>query len=450
MADLISQSIVDLAARDELERQRKIKAAWENYDGIDTLPLTPAEDGDDNVRLNYGKLIVNKSVTWLFGADRGLGFSITNPDSDDSDENAEDELGKLWPQEERAVALQQMGVNGGVAGHNFVKLMAPDPAAITPKPRVIVLDPANMTVIWDQEDIGRVLEFRYQWNAIDTDTGKPYARRQRTIRIDNTERWIIVDERADEDSLDWTPITDEFEWAYDWCPIHHNQNLPAPNEFYGASDLEPDVLALIQALQAIAGYSRKLTRHRGHPLPYVTGEQAERIESLNVALGRLLVIPDPNANVGQLDAMTLDAVLDLYRELKIALFEVSRTPATAFGSSMSNIAEETVELSFAPAVEKTWDKRLTYGPMLTSLTSHVLELGGITERRPQPQWTEIVPRSSKSEAEALQRDLDMGIVSKATVAQKRGYDWDTEKGRIEDDRAESATRDPLANFLNAN
>lgn len=425
----VSQAVAEAAAKQEQERQADLLLKWEAYLGTDPLPLPVADDGtDDNIRLNYAKLIVNKGVSWLFGADRGLAFSVAD------NNKASDTLLELWPMEQRAVALHQLGVNGGVCGHTFVRLM--DKTDTNPLPRVVVLDPSNMTVFWDQEDIENVLEYRYQWNAIDPATGDAYVRRQRTINGGTT--WRIVDEKSAKDATSFDLLGEET-WPRPWSPIFECQNLPAPNEFYGASDLEGDVLALVTAIEFVGGYARKLVRHRGHPLPYIIGEEKDRLENLNVSLGRLLVIPEATASVGQLQSADLGTTMTLYDTLKQALYEVSRVPATAFGTSMSNIAEETVELSFAPAVEKTWDKRLTYGPMLSDLAGRILELGGLSDLLPMPEWTPVVPRSAKSEATALEADLRMGLVSKATASNKRGYDWKVEEAKMREERDANAS-----------
>lgn len=440
MADLVTDSRTAASADGEIERLQRIGDAWSAYNGTNPLPVKLAADGtDDNVRINLARAIVDKSVSWLFGADRSLAFAI-DAGTDEASLKAQNTLGELWPEAARASCLHQCGVNGAVTGHVFLRLIA------EPEVRVIVLDPSNMTVFWDQEDISRVLEYRYEWTAFDTKDATNYVRRQSIVRDETAGTWTITDSESRGNGDVWKTIGEET-WPHDWAPIFDCQNLPAPNEYYGAADLEREVLDLLNSMQFVVGYARKLIRHKGHPLPYVIGESAERIAELDVALGRMLAIPNANATIGQLQAGDLGATLDLYALLREALHETTRTPAIAFGTSMANVAEETVELAFAPAVEKTWDKRITYGPMLTDLAGRILELGGIPDLKPSPQWSQVVPRSAKSEAEALERDLRMGIVSKETASRRRGYEWEIEKSRMADEGEASA--ESLARAFNA-
>lgn len=438
MADLVAGSIQALVAESEADRLIRIHNAWMHYQGLNELPLTEGADGvDDNVRINLARKIVNKGVSWLFGADRTLKFAITTAEGA-ADEDAQKELDRLWPLAQRATQLHQLGVNGGISGHCFIRIMEVDPATNNDVPvRIVVWDPSNVTVKYSQDDIDLVLEYANTWTAIDEE-GEPFAKRQRIVLDENGTSWSIVDEESRDEGESWVE-TLTTPWPNPWAPVFHCQNLPAPNEFWGAADLEQDILALIDAIVWVAGYARKLIRHRGHPLPYIIGEEAKKIAELNVALGRLLIVPNSEANIGQLQSADLGATLDFYNLLVAALCDTTSMPAHTFGMSIANVAEDTMELTFAPAVEKTWDKRITYGPMLASLTARILEVGAGREGLiSTPQWTPVVPRSAKSEGEALERDLRMGIVSKETASGKRGYEWSVELDRISEETAAAA------------
>jgi hypothetical protein len=420
----------------EFERLRRIDAAWSAYNGTNVLPVKVGTDGtDDNVRVNLARTIVDKSVSWLFGADRALALA-----ADDEGDTAR--LDELWPINDRASVLAQAGVNGAVTGHVFLRLIE------APEIRVVVLDPSNMEVTWDADDFEHVTEFRYEWTTLDDDDdgdGNLVARRQTFTEAEGGGSWEIVDYESKASGDNWRETARDT-WAHSFAPIFHCQNLPAPNEFWGQSDLEREVLELLDSMQFVLGYARKLLRHKGHPLPYVTGESADRIAELDAGIGRLLVLPNTDAKVGQLTSGDLGAALELYATLREALHETTRTPAIAFGTSMANVAEETVELAFAPAVEKTWDKRITYGPMISDLAGRILELANLPDRSPSPQWTPVVPRSAKSEAEALERDLRLGLVSRETAARKRGYEWSVELERMNEERR--ATEEQLAQAFN--
>jgi hypothetical protein len=102
-----------------------------------------------------------------------------------------------------------------------------------------------------------------------------------------------------------------------------------------------------------------------------------------------------------------------------------------------------VELAYSSAVELTWDKRITYGPMLQELATRLLEMSDQEGLEPMPQWGEIIPRSEGAQVRTLEADRRMRVVSRQTVAERRGYDWKVEEGRLEEEAeaaAEAAER----------
>lgn len=420
----VQQSVMSRVVEEEWERVRRLQRAWAHYYGDAPRACKPTTDGeDDSVRMNLAATIVDKGASWLFGADHALQFAV------EGDTTADDRLNEAWPVHRRALTLHQLAVNGGVTGHAFARLHE--------DARVTVLDPSNMDVKWHEDDVEHVLEFIHTWATVDRTTMKPVARRQRFVEQSPGALWMIVDEQSADEGDSWTEI-DSTAWRHGFPPVFACQNLPAPNEYWGRADLEPDVLDLIEAIEGVASNMRRIVRLFGHPRPYVTGQQADEVRSVAAAVGRMLTFPNQDAKVGQLEMNgDLASSLALYQKLREALCDVARTPAVAFGAtSLTNVAEETVELLFAPAVEKTWDKRLTYGPMLTDLTAAILDLaGGASGVTPAPQWPTVVPRSQKSESDQLESDQRMGIVSKQTLAELRGYDWEEEQQRMKDERS---------------
>jgi hypothetical protein len=69
----------------------------------------------------------------------------------------------------------------------------------------------------------------------------------------------------------------------------------------------------------------------------------------------------------------------------------------------------------------------------------MLEMGGNYDESVEPIrviWQDPLPSNEKEEIEALSKDVEIGLVSKQTASQKRGYDWSTEQGRIEQEQAD--------------
>ena len=162
------------------------------------------------------------------------------------------------------------------------------------------------------------------------------------------------------------------------------------------------MLDLIRAVEVLASGMRKIVRHFGHPVPYVIGETAKNLSSVNVALGQLLAVPNKDAKIGQLEMTSeLSAIITLYRELRQALHEITRIPEVATGKLENAGALSGVALSilYGPAIELGSELRLSYGPMLANLAARILELGGQRNRIVTPQWPNITPEDRQAGVE---------------------------------------------------
>jgi len=421
----VEASVQQDAIEAEHMRQRRIKRAWDAYYGQGTPLLDRAQDGeDDNVRLGLATTIVNKGVSLLLGTE-DLPLQIVG----DDEGTALDRLNEGWPVGQRSLALHQAAVNGGVSGQAVLR-MHRNPL------RVVVVDPATFEAEWDQDDIETVLEYRIQWTALG-DLGEPYARRTRFLPGDT---WLIVDERSTHGDV-WDEIGREV-WPFAWGPIFECQNLPAPNEYWGMADLEADVLDLIDAIDRVASRMARIIRLLGYPVPYITGESEDRVRMLDMRAGRLLTVPNQEAKVGQLELKAdLTASVTMFDRLRAALHEKARIPEVASGKlenagSLSGVA---LKVLYGPAVELNGTKHLTYGPMFRTLVSRCLEvLGQGKEREVTIPWPPVVPHDDQAALSTDESELRMGIVSKRTVAERRGYDWQDEQERIDEEREAAA------------
>ena len=82
---MVSDTIVQEAVMAQQERLLRIQQAWLAYYGKLPKPLKvkPGQQ-DDNIRLSYGRLIVDKGVSFLFGdeldMDANSGTSVEDAD----------------------------------------------------------------------------------------------------------------------------------------------------------------------------------------------------------------------------------------------------------------------------------------------------------------------------------------------------------------------------------
>lgn len=446
--------VAEMAETEEAERLERYRRAWAAYDGEAPRPLVvEGDEPDDNVRLDKAAVIVDKGVSFLAGKG-GVTFQLEAPDAEEdkvdpaAKEDAEAAKARLaeveakldgvWPAERRILDFQKLATNGGVCGHFWLRLYEEAEDRV----RVSILDPANCMAVWNEDDVDILERYLVQWTTVDQDEesltyGLGVVRRKRFEPDDarNPTSWTIYDEEHDDETSEWTVI-DKTAWSHAYPPVIDGQNLPAPNTYYGRSDLEPAILDLLEQLESVASDMRRMVRLLGHPIPVVIGEQASNLQDIDVAVGALLAIPNKDAELTQLQIAELTSSLELYRELKTEFMEATRIPKVALGETENAgpVAAVALEVEYEPLIEKTETKRLTYGPALVKAGNCILDLLGLAGWTVSLGWPKLLPTDTAAEALADESEQRMGIVSKQTLAEKRGYDWSLESQRLEEEK----------------
>lgn len=419
--DHVGPMLAQLEDKERADRLQRFHRAWLAYQGDAPTPFSKGSQAAvDNVRLNFNRQIVDKGVAFLFG--KPLHFAL-GKEGDADAEKLQGELAAFWQASGGRPTFRKLGKNGAITGHAWVKLQPAEPY-----PRVIVLDPSNVEVIFDDEDIDRVLEYRLEWIARDKSTGRITVRRQRFIREET--RWEIVEEVSEESGAYFREI-ERKPWAYEWAPIFGCQNLEAPNEFWGRADLEPDVLDLIEAMEKVASDMKRVVRLYGHPRPWVSGANLDEVDA---SIDSILRLP-AGAAIGQLElGASLEGPLRYWQELKGVLHELTREPEVASGKveNIGNLSGVALEILYQPKIEKNEEKRDSYGELLRDVSQRGLELMGHgPEHRPSINWPEVLPADPQREMAALDTAETLGVVSKQTVAERLGFDYEQERRRIE-------------------
>ena len=311
---VIGDMLRSQAAYEEIQRANRMRLAWEAYDGRMPKPLKSTRSdpqAKDNVLLNFTRVIVDKGVSFLFGQD--VDFEITS----DGEETAEDSpeeayLRDVWDTNHRMTTLQKLALNGAVCGHTFAKIL--DRRARHLPPRIVVLDPATVVPTHDPDDIETVTAYRIQYPAMDAATGKPVTVRQ-LIDQDGA-RWHITDQRSEPDSSTWVTVG-ETVWPYSWSPVHDCQNLPAPNAYWGTSDLEEDILAINGAMSFVASNLSRILRIHAHPKTWGSGFTADK---LNIGIDETIILPSADSKLANLEMTNdLSGWIEYYKRLKDAL-----------------------------------------------------------------------------------------------------------------------------------
>lgn len=410
--------LIELHEDAERARARDIHRAWDVYEGAKKRePLDPRRDSDE-IRLNLAGLIVDAGVDFLFGQDLAVDLDDTPERSD-----IEDWLAAAWGHR-MMLTLQAAATHGAVSGHAVARIIPVDGAdPRTTPPRVVALDPANYSAIWDPADIGTLWAQVIRWETVDA-RGKHVAHRQVLEPAGNV--WIITEqESGDATSGRWV-TTGEVAWPHAWSPIVDTQNLPAPGRYYGRPDLTADVLDTQDAVNASLSRTSRKDRLQNQRLLVAKGFDAE--ESGLTDGVDLVQLPDEDSELTAVDAATgqVRDSLELYRTVKAALHEISRVPEIAAGrlDNIGNLSGLALQILYGPLIRKTETKRRTYGALVSEVSARLLEIAGYgdaADQRVALRWPAVLPTDDEAEARTAQLRQDAGVSVGTTLAEM-GYD----------------------------
>ena len=459
----ITELMMRLVEQEEMLRLQRFAKARLAYDGQLLDPLLPTKGdpkGRDNVKLNFSRLVVDIGVDFLFGV--GLDFGkeqeedATDEDTDVKPKTAPEDqwLEDAWGYNSKQLLLTDAGINGGICGHSFIRMAKPTDQT-KGFPRLIVIDPATVTPFHELDDYDDIFAWKIQWNTVDARKGKPAVRRQMITRNDQRTAWEIVDEVAVGMSITgernrwWTfsQIASKWErigsevWPYSWSPVFHCKNLPAPNCFWGTSDLEPDIVDTNDSVNFVLSNMKRIIRNHAHPQPVGHGFNATQV---TFGDGGIIGIPTKDGKLEYLEMKgDLSSSLELYARLKEAYHEMSRVPEIATGKvdgigALSGVA---LKLLYGPFAAKTRTKQNLYGHMLSQINARMLELAGKGEDTViENRFGNIIPIDDKESAETATIEEQLGV-SRDTLLEKLGYDPFTERKKKEKEQAAQDARD---------
>lgn len=442
--ETVAPMILEQANREDAQRLIWIQQAWTAYTGQLTKPLKVAPTGpDDNIRINYCRSVVDKSVSFLFGKevdiDANEGTSIQSADNGSAENPTDRLLDAIWQANKQHLTLHRLAVNGSVCGMAAIKIVPG-----TPYPRFIVLDPATVTVALDPEDWEHILEWCIQWTAINPRTQKPVIYRQLFTLSENEAYWTMLNQQSSPDNKMWFNTSAPEVWPYPWAPIVACQNLPAPNEWWGISDLTEDIVEMQNGINMLMSDASRILRIHAHPTTWGTGFKGG---DLKRNIDGVLSLP-PGATLQNLEMVSdLQALDTILTRIKDAFWCTTRTPEIATGNvaNIGQISGVALEILYQPLIEKTNTKRLLYGHLIEELSQHALELaGGPKNAEITIHWPDILPIDDLQTAQTSLIYEQLGV-SQQTILSRLGFDPEEEKAHREEESA-SAGENALQQF----
>lgn len=437
----------------DADRKRQIKDAWCAYRGDLPKPLkVSADQPDDNVLSNRCEPIVNKGVSFLFGQTLKIEC------------REQDFLDGLWgDDDERMTCLSETGINGGVCGQVFLKLIPAQ--GLMRFPRIVVMDPQIIRAVTPPDDCRLVLAYVIEYPGTND-----YQRKQVIARVDPDnaagiagrydldDTWTITDYMRKGQAGAWYQVGEQEVWPYPFAPIFSSQNLPNPNEFWGTPDITPDLIEQNKVLNFVQSNTSRIIKFHAHPKTYATGLAASQI---NIGVDDLICLPSPDAKLANLEMHSdLASSLNFIANIRSDMDEQSRVPAVALGRlaelPKGNISGVALQLLFQPLIEKTVQKQRLYGCLIREISRAALVVGGLLsldeyENYPvELHWQNLLPVDDLAAAQTGLFLKQLGV-SQATILQQLGYNPDDEASkRSMEDTPKPSAQPPLQGFMQGN
>lgn len=412
-------------AAEDAARLEEWRRAWDAYFGVfrPSLANRPGSKTDDNVAINYIRLIVDKAVAALFGQpfqfELGGGESVRTPAEAWLDACLEANGGRLlW---------QKLAINGAVCGHAFLKI-APNGGAY---PRLVVVSPEYVRVTFEPDDIATVVRYVIQYTTPGANN-KPVEVRQTIERDGNG--WAVTDEMSVGGGA-WQ-VQQAIQWPWPWPPIIDCQNMPSPNEYYGIADAEMDVLRLNEAINFVLSNIQRIIRYHAHPKTWGTGFSAS---ALRVGADETIALP-PGSTLQNLEMQSdLASSLAHLDRLKQALHEVAQVPEVALGKldNVGALSGVALRILYQPLLDRTEVKRQTYGALIVELFRRLLDMAGFGANNiVSLHWPDILPDNSTERIQQALLLKQLGV-SADTLLRELGYDPDAEAEKRQVEEAQT-------------
>jgi len=401
----------------EVTQQRDYRTGRQKRQ-LKIVPFQP----DDNIVMNFTGLVIDRSVSMLFG--KGI-------DTQFDTDAAQKYIDMVLEANRQELLLHNMGLTGGEAGTFYVKIV---PDGLVYKgvvyPRLIVLDPMLMTIETEPNDKEKVTAYRIVY--IVKENGKEVIRQELT-RLDNLS-WVIESGIIENDKF---KIDKTLTWEYPFPPIIHGQNLPNIESPYGDPDVTQDVVELQDRLNLTSSNISKILRLHAHPILVGKGMAAGSNSAVDIEPGKLIKVgteQDVHSVEMQSDLASSQQYLTTMRQ---ALFDVTRTvDISSMSDKLGALTNFGLKVLYQDAIAKNATKQALYGEVLEELFRRLLILNNMPEEHGIIVWPDVLPVNDTEEMTALKTELELGLVSKETVSTERGRDFEQEKEKMASEKSQ--------------
>jgi len=458
--------------RKEDARRKGFATKWNYYNGKHKRFLKvkmAAGSIDDNVVVNFCGVLVDRTVSRLFGdPTRGelLTFDVEKksiveeraalhgegpeyePKSPGSDElKAHTTLNDVWARSGSLFKLlSRVGVFGAVTGHFAYKLMKEEEGI-----RVIVLDTDIFGILSRADDMDKVRAYKLEYEIQRRDPKDP---NERIVTVDfrqlivhgpafgGPEGWYLQDfinwRRKGDVLREWVPDSLLETWPF--CPIIDGQNLPHAQSIWGISDMQ-NVTSLNDEINFLLSNVNRIVRFHAHPRTIAIGVDPDSIVETAIEQFWTIAATPDQVSIQNLEMESdLNAAFAFFQTIREAFWTIGREADPAvFKEKIGNVTNFGLRVMFLDALNKLGQKRETYGRTLIALIERIFILSGYEDLTVIPKWSDPLPTDPREAVETMMLEIDTGILSRETAARERGRNWQLEQQRIKAEAEDANT-----------
>lgn len=339
------------------------------------------EEGSALVTINYAKLIVDKSVSWMT---RG-GLEFDYPEATKG--AVQPYVDEVWRYNQRDILTGNIVLTGCVTGDSFILVTYAEPTELARRRnpnsqgqiKLDLLGSEQCFPTWDPLDTSVLTSIRIETIFYDHNT------RLRPIEEHDHPRQgqgnITV--RRFTQIITKDTIIEQYEGgvphvrpnALGEIPVVHIQNLPVPRDFYGLSDLDP-ILTVQQELNEKTTDNSDIIHYHAGPTTIVTGAKAGQIDK---SIGKIWSGLPSDARVQNLEMTSdLGAIQDYIVTMRKWLLEISETPEVLVEQpNVSNTSAAALHMMYQPIIDKTGRKLPLYQAGFQQINYFILRIAQV-------------------------------------------------------------------------
>ena len=450
--------------RERQTREKDYKTALQYYLGEHQAMLKfdkDLNDVDDNVIINMVKMTADRTATFLFPSIPAIELDPASVERTDEEiwvDNFIEFNGGLK-------LFNKWALRGFLSGHTFMRVRPKRLSQYRETyPRINLIDPLSVTIYWSVNDPDEVV-----WYEIRTLTGEQVHIYDYVHDLDN-DTWTIyhyaslkkplnpldniVETITQQAYTDYKGALDRITFGDDgWSledvtefpdvgipPIIETAHLPHPTGRYGLHEV--GLKELQDTINLVASLRNGVARESGVPIDVILGAGIGDVDNKD----DIWVVDNPNASVERLqlrgDVQSLNSMLETLMETYLSISRVVLLKGEA--KDLQRVTNAAVRTLFLDQIAKNGVLQSAYGSSLKQLVKLGLKMSELPTAGADHDVMIKFPNSLPTDYTELANQLaiihNIGAVSKRTVANEMGMNWEFERATMETEHAENMER----------